>query len=251
MSKLSTEQASFSSQMRRQIRQLFPLLLVVYVPLGLIFLVLILQRSVPVSVLLNDTTYESGVPFYTGLLSNLGILIWMTAAAVSGFTYALLRYYPDHPARPFLLASTLLTVYLTLDDFFLLHDEVFLDYVGISEPIVFGAYILMVAAYVFAFRRTIRRSEYTLLILAGGFFAISLTVDNVQELLPGLYTAVRETTDNPMVVVEGVQQPVEGAVGNLRHVLEDGTKLFGIVAWCLYFVRYCTTQVRDLFKNAR
>ncbi|QPC82007.1 hypothetical protein G4Y79_20305 [Phototrophicus methaneseepsis] len=237
------------SDARYQFRRLLPLLLWVYIPIGIFFLILTFQRSVPVSMLINDTTYEGGVPFYTGFISNLGILIWMSAAAICYFTYLLLRSYPDHPARQFLLASSLLSFYLTVDDLFLLHDDVFLNYVGVSEPVVFTLYIVLVGIYFLSFRHLLRRSEYVLMLLAAIFFFISLAVDNLHELLPGVYTALGDATGNPIVVVDGVQKAATGTMSNIRYLLEDGAKFLGIVAWSLFFVRYCMVQIRDLFNR--
>jgi hypothetical protein len=245
MDKTSSPPLSLPAHPGSQLRSLLPILLVVYVPLGIVLVALTLQQRIPLPVLLEDVTYLAEVPFYTGFISNLGILIWMSAAAVAGFTYLVLRSHPNHRARPFLLASFLLTLFLTLDDLYLIHDEFFPEYLGISETAFFVGYIVIVAAYVYAFRRTLMRSEYLLLILAFGFFAFSLAIDNVQELLPGLYSSIREGTGNPIVIdAEGAQQAVEGTVSSIRYMAEDGSKFLGIVTWCLFFVRYCHAQLK-------
>ena len=51
---------------------------------GLLFAIAI-QAGVDPTVLVRDPATISNVPFYFGLISNLGVLIWAVAASVSAF----------------------------------------------------------------------------------------------------------------------------------------------------------------------
>ncbi|HEV2124364.1 MAG TPA: hypothetical protein VGW38_16540, partial [Chloroflexota bacterium] len=123
--------------------------------LGVSF-VLALSYDVPISALLRDpavTTSESG--FYVGSLSNLGALLWASAAVCLTFAYMVLRTVAgDRKMKNFLLASAVLTAMLSLDDFFLLHEEVY-PLIGIPEKVVYGIYLIVGVVYLARFRKTI------------------------------------------------------------------------------------------------
>lgn len=234
----------------KQFKRLFMLLLLVYVPLMAIFLLLTIQRSVPLRLLLDDATATAQVPFYVGLLSNIAILLWMSSAAVCLFTYSILqRVQRSDEITRFLLISGLLTAFLAIDDLALLHDEVFSDYLGIPEPIIFGVYGLLLVAYVMRFRGLLARSEYLLLLIALLFFAISLAVDNLQEVLPEVYAALRGIFGLAAPATDGSLQSAPQEIGNVRYMLEDGSKFFGIVAWSLYFLRFCWQHLLRLLPT--
>ena len=81
----------------------------------------------------RDVTAIANIHPLSGVLSNLGVLLWCTAAAVCGFASFFLRHaQPRSPSR-FLLSSSLLSVYLMLDDLFQLHENLLPRYLGLSE----------------------------------------------------------------------------------------------------------------------
>ena len=81
------------SRVLRQARTLRPVLLPAYLTalLGLCVLAWISSTTgVPVSNLTRDPLAVMGAPVYTGLLSNLGILLWCATAAITLFGAAVL-----------------------------------------------------------------------------------------------------------------------------------------------------------------
>jgi hypothetical protein len=75
-------------------------------------------------------------------------------------------------------------------------------------------YILLTLSWLVLFWRTILATEYLPCVIAVGFSALSVAVDNTWD-----------------------------SSRDLRYLLEDGAKLLGIVGWLGYFGRVC---YRDL-----
>lgn len=162
-------------------------------------------KDIPVGKLLRDPLVVAGAPPYYGIISQVGIFLWSAAAAICLFSAkALSSLCADMELRRFLFVSGILTLFLGLDDAFLLHDDV-LPRIGIRERIVYLGYALTVSYYLIRFRWTILKSEYILLGMALFSFALSIAVDRFQ---------------------------FEDTAGRL---LEDGAKLVGIVSWLAYF----------------
>jgi hypothetical protein len=147
---------------------------------------------------------------FVGSLSNLGILGWCSPAAVCFFCSA--AFWRDRKRRAsasFLFFSGLLTTLLLLDDLFLFHEIVFPRYFHMPEKIVYVSYLAAVLVFLLAFRREILQTEYVVLVLAFGFFGLSILVDLFGAHIPD------------------------------HLLLEDGCKFLGIVTWLIYFIRVC------------
>lgn len=167
---------------------------------------------VDMDVMTRDVTATANVHPLTGILSNLGILLWCAAASICAFAAVTLRNVkPGEPFR-FLLCSALLSAYLLLDDFFLFHDELAPRYLGVDEKLVYAALGIAVCAYLIAFRRVILHTHFAVLLLAVGFLGIS-------------------------VVMDALLEPWLRRLGHWEYFFEDGAKWLGIAAWCSYYVR--------------
>ncbi len=136
---------------------------------------------------------------YVGCISNLGILVWAYAASVFFFSAGQAR---DKALSIFLIYSGLLTMLLTLDDFFLLHERIIPALFGIPEKVTHLLYGLLALGYLAVFRKNIFKNYKGVLLPAFLFFGISMGLDDFVHPVP------------PM--------------------LEDGAKLFGIVTWAFY-----------------
>ena len=142
---------------------------------------------------------------YYGAISSLGVLLWASAAAVCLFAAAVLYTLARPLAEPVFMASAgLLTGLLTIDDLFLVHENV-LPAFGVSEPVTYLAYGLCGLAYLLVSWREILRCRYGLLALAVVLLAASVVVDWFFH------------SDHPA-----------------RIVIEDGAKLGGIFAWASF-----------------
>lgn len=201
---------------------------VLYLPIMLTLLIVEYQGGVPVSTFTRDANAVTGMPFYTGALSNLGILFWCATAAICLFTAGVTgQRIASSPIHQFLLWSGCLTLFLMLDDLLMLHEEVFPFILMIPEWIVLAIYGLAGLALVIAFSRVILNSDYIGLVLAGGFFALSLLFDAIpSSTLPFFWRL------DP-------------------YLCEDGCKLLGIVGWFGYFCRLSYQMLRVPYSIAR
>lgn len=170
------------------------------------------QYHIPVGDLTRDPTAVSRAPFYTGLLSQLGIFLW-AGAAFACLIPVIVSF--QHPFRQFLLASGLITLTLALDDVFLLHESA-LPMAGFPEKIVLIFYAGLLTAYVAWFYRVIKNTAYGLLLIACLCFGLSLLIDLL--------------TPNST---------------NMEFLLEDGAKLVGIVSWLAYYLCVATGALRQ------
>lgn len=161
--------------------------------------------EVPIGNLTRDPSAVMGAPFHTGILSQTGIFFWSASAAICIFTAKVISKYPDSfKLKRFLIVSGLLTMLLGLDDIFLLHESVFPS-LGIHEKVVYATYAGLVLFYLSKFYRVILDTKYIFLVMALGFFALSVIFD--KSSIPGI---------DP-------------------YLLEDGAKIIGIVSWLFYF----------------
>ncbi len=204
--------------MRRQLPLLGRLSLTVLLPVVALYLLVALQRLVPFGVLLRDanaTAYDPrfGLPFYRGALSNLGILLWWSAATVYAFTAALLRRRAlgTGPGRTFLVYLAGFTGLLALDDLFMLHEEVLPVRLGVPEAAVYALYGAAAAGLLW-FVRELLDTDFLVLGLAFVFFACSVLIDAGVLLLFGLS-------------------------GGASLFAEDLAKMLGIVLWLVFALR--------------
>ena len=202
-----------------QLRKLLPTMLKVYVPtlmvLGTVAF-LSLKFDIPVPFFTRDPLSIVEAPFYFGFLSNMGILLWCSCAAICFFSFGLLRRNTtNREITSFCLSSAVVTSFLLMDDLFLFHEVVFPQYLNIDERIVFLAYGIMFMSFLLRFRTVIIRTDLILLFFAVGFFVLSLLLDHLDLDITGYY------------------------------LFEDGFKLFGIVSWTTYFTREGVKAIKE------
>jgi hypothetical protein len=150
--------------------------------------------------------------FYAGLLSNLGVLVLVTASVSTGLVaYALPRSRAPHRV-PLAWGCAMLAL-LVVDDLFGLHDHLAPTYVPQGEKLVQLGIGIAALAWVVAFRRLVVESGLGLLV-AG--------------------TAVA------YVISSGTD-----TFGVGGHLLEDGAKFVGIVSLAAFFVTLAVREVRD------
>lgn len=152
----------------------------------------------------RDAREVMQAPFYVGLGSDLGIFLWVASASISLFTYFLLKKYARSVKIPqFFLFSALLSLLLLSDDWLRIHELLESEF-GINEKIVFAIHALSLLLFLVFFRDEIVHSNYVILFIALGFFALSLIID-----LPTVHF-----------------------VGKI--FVEDGAKVIGIATWMTY-----------------
>ena len=189
-------------------------LLATWLPAILVISVAGIQNAIPIRTLTRDSLQSLGAPFYTGILSNLGIIAWCWTLAVCCFSASLLRRLSlDRDGATFLMGAGLFTGLIMLDDFFMFHEQGYRYLFGVNERLVMGIYALLFLGLVARYRQVILETQWVVLALACGFFAASIFVD-----LGPVHRALTEFI--------GI-----GAVS----LLEDGFKLMGIATWAAYF----------------
>jgi hypothetical protein len=181
-----------------------------------------IENDVELDHFTQDPASIMNTPFYLGFFSYVGILFWCAAATLCFFMYAL---YEDHSVvqrrkKLFLLFSGLISCLLLFDDLFLLHEAVFPIYFHIPKNVVYLIYVNFILAYVLLFRNELLNSEYLILVVAFGLIGIAQFVDVL-----------------PMPIPED-------------SFLEDAVKLFGIVTWFTYYMRYCIRLARVQLHNS-
>ncbi len=182
---------------------------------------LVTQNTIPYRDLLLDPSYASGTPWYTGLVSNLGILAWTTAtvAAASGAWVAWLGGRAG--AATMLRGGAILSTLLLLDDLFQFH-SVIPNRVGLPKASFYVMYLGLTWWWIVSERVELRRTNNKMLIAAGGAFAASIAVDQI-----------------------GVGSK------DISLVLEDAAKFLGVLAWAMYFVVTARDITRSIVTELR
>jgi hypothetical protein len=203
-----------------QLKILLPTIIKLYLLIIILFLIALLiisQSHLDMEILTRDPAAVAATHPLTGMISNLGILLWCSCAAICLFCFKLLKTKPlNREFSLFFLFSGYLTTILVLDDLFLLHEDIFPKYLNISEKLVLCTYAIVFSLYLFRFKKLILKTDFLLLLLAFGFFSASI----ISEIL----------IKNDVIMVE------------------DWLKLFGIVNWLAYFTRLCFQQIEKTFQ---
>lgn len=170
------------------------------------------SASIPLRQLMLDPTEAMRVPFYTGIIANLGILLWAATASICLYISIFLGHWMSRAWKNFFLVSGLLTLLLLADDALRLHDEILPVYLGIKGDFLGIIYVLLVVLYLFLFRGLIFQHSYIFLAMALGLFAVSAATDVATRLLKDRFVA------QDLLLVE------------------DGAKVLGLANWLAYFV---------------
>lgn len=188
---------------RRQLHGLVPL--AVLWGLGLVVLAAArVQTAASLPALFLDPAYLTGAPWYTGAMSNLGILVWTAGVAFATAGAWVARRVGRVSAFRFLATGAVATLVLVLDDVFAFHAGPLRSALGGSKVIAQVAVISPAVLWALVHTADIRRTRSLHLVAALVALAGSVVVD-------------------------------VGAAGSDRLLIEDGLKFLGILAWTQYF----------------
>lgn len=216
--------------LRSQSRSMWRLLFFLYIPVCLLFLLVgLLSRvldDLTLSLLMRDLVITARLPVFAGFVPQVEAILWSASLTVCILTWVVLRRRGGEfdRSKRFLLQFGILTAVLMVDDIFLFHGEIAPKQLNIDKNIVIAAYLVMVCAFVYSSRREILSSEYLLLTLALGLFAVSILLD----ALPLQYLSLPRL------------------LGQFRFFLEDGFKFAGTATWLTYFFRYAVGQIEKI-----
>jgi hypothetical protein len=205
----------------KQLRDFRSTLIGAYVPALVVILSIIiyaLATDKRVWYFTEDPFVLGNLPFYAGVLSSLGNLLWGAAATICFFSFGVL---PKEQSRfrPFLLVSGLFTSLLLFDDQFQLHRIFYIKYFHLTTKAVLAGYGLLTLGYLMYFRKVITETEYLVLGLALFFLGAAVLFDTMPLLPRG------------------------------RTAFSDFLKFFGIVTWVAYFARMGWQALRDACKG--
>lgn len=218
----------------KQIHSSRLLLIGIYTPSILLFLGIgILTKIIPhltIPDLLGDVAIIGHIPFYSGAISQLGLLLWSTATTLCFFIFFVLKKMTvsRKESLNFLLFAGFLSGYLMLDDAYMLHDELFPDYLKIiPEEVVIILLGLVMIAFLYFNRQEILRGDYSLMLLAYLFFGISVAIDAI-----------------PRALYED-----KYFFEKIEKLVEDGAKFTGIVTWITFYARYGYQQISSFIAE--
>ena len=230
---------SWLDQIKDLARSLWPAYLLVIILLGAI-IILKLFSNIPIGYFTRDPAdimrhsqifrfsfCEDGIvnlPFYLGGLSYIGISLWCATMTICFFSFLILRRTAQTiPAPSFFLLAGLISTLLFLDDLFRLHEIVFPVYLHLHEYTLYATHVILVSLFLIGCRRTILDTQYLLLLLACGCFALSLSADVISDMF---------------------FRSISG-----ESFFEDGLKFIGIVSWFAYFSRVALLHIIKLVKR--
>lgn len=191
-----------------------------FVVLFCLLIVLGMQSYVPLVYLTSDPAVLSQQPFYFGMLSNIGVLLWIATATVCLFSALLLKILKRHTkSATFLSVFGIISLFLGLDDLFLLHERAIPKVFHVSQTFVLASYAIIVSVCLLRFRHHLLKNHPFLFAVSLLFFSISILAD----VLPiASVFSLAEVAD-------------KGIHSNSLHLIEDGSKLLGIFLWLAHF----------------
>lgn len=213
--------ATLHSQYRRFGKTFLTILApIIVVLLGTFFFCL--YSHVPFSRLTRDVLAMVRLPVYFGLISNIGMILWSFSASICFFSFYFFKNKAADTASFFFIGG-ILTLFVLFDDFFLFHEEVFPNLLGIGEIYFFVAYAAISLFFLGYNFSTIITTNYLYLLLAYFFLSGSIFFDLIGE-----FTRIR------------IPEP---------HLFEDGFKFLGIVTWLIYFFNTANLKFGYAFKG--
>ena len=162
----------------------------------------------PLLVFLVEPQSDGSDPWYAGVVSTTGALLWWTAATVSYVTAWIARATGAGHAG-FWLGMAALSTALAFDDLYQGHEYVVPTFLHLSEHVTVTVYAVTLVALIAANRSYVRTLPWRIGLTALIFFAISEAIDYRNE---------------------------QDELWAEMLFLEEGTKLAGIAAWALFFV---------------
>jgi hypothetical protein len=189
--------------------------------MSVIFLAVV-QTSFTYGELFNDPADVVGFHPFIGMISMLGLFSWAAAAGVSFLTYAVIRQDGSVQLQRFFLCAGIFTLFLMMDDAFMLHELVLPKGLGIRERYIKMAYLAAAGTFGIVFVRQLL-GQSPMILAAGLFFAGSFVFDSPAVL-------------NALGLFE---------TSFVLYVIEDGFKFTGILLWLTWLFRAGLQTIRS------
>ncbi len=197
------------------------ILLLTYLGVGLLlFAIIILLNTynIPFEYVSRNPESHYGIPIYAGLLQKIRVILWSASMSVCFFSYIVIKIYSSSSqVAKFIFFSGLLTLLLFFDDYFQFHSA-FRLILHIQNTFVYLAYAIYVLFIIYRFKEVIINSEYKILILAFVLLGVAVVMDLLSDA---------------KIITSGKEE-----------VLEAFFKIFGVVTWTIYYVRFCYDNLK-------
>lgn len=213
----STDDRRIGRRLDRQVGLLVPLF-AVWLGGSLLLVLIARQNSEVASELLLDPSYSAGYHWYTGLVSDLGVMGWTIGGTAATFGWWLARRGGRPGAARLFGGGALLTAYLVADDLLQLHAGVIQELIPLSKHTVELLIAMSAGAWLVANVQEIRRTR--VMVLAASLTALATSI------------------------VVGATSPASWSI-----VWEDGAKFLGILAWATYFTVTAADVLRSIFDE--
>jgi hypothetical protein len=187
--------------------------LAVYIPAAAVVCVLALSglyKASHIPRLTRDLAAQAGVHPLTGLVSNLGALLWVSTAGICFFAAYLVRARDERNAW-FLLSGGCISLYAGLDDFLMIHEQLAPVYLSLDEKAIVGLLAISIISYTVIFIEEIRLFGFLIFVSALMFFGFSFAIDQFIDIL-------------------------DIKVNDWYYFFEDGSKWLGIYLWSTFHI---------------
>lgn len=164
--------------------------------------------AVPLKVLVRDPAAEFDFPPYAGFFSHMGISFLVATAAVTFFAAMVAGQFNGRYSIP-LLATSLFSIFLAIDDLFMLHELAS----RFGEVVFFACLGLAMCVILFLLAKNANDHDLRGLYWAIGFLGLSAVADLLK-----IY-------------------------GPFAYWLEDFSKLAGLGAWLAFWSGYSKTEL--------
>ena len=154
--------------------------------------------------------------FYLGWFTSISEILWCAAIAICLFS-ALILPQSHRSFQTFLWGSSIVMLLLFFDDRFRL-TLLLCEFFGVCKTVklsVYSFYGLLLVSYAIIFRGTIRRTPYVPLLISFFLFGFSSAIDVTPISSRGIHA-----------------------------MLEDGTKLIGLINLTIYFWWICQHEIK-------
>lgn len=181
-----------------------------------ISLLILRSSGFEVMEILRDPAQQSGKSSFLGFLSNAGIWLWVSSAAIcifSAFNFQGTEVDGKHKELLFLTGA--LSLILAIDDFYMIHDRY------VNQKICYLAYAILAGSLMLRHFFKIIEINGFVFLLAGTLLALSIFTDLIQSHIPLSYSQTQ--------------------------ILEEGFKFVGAATW-LYF-SCCISSRKPLFRG--
>lgn len=216
----------YSNQLKKNLKQIFVskkllhCILIAVIPALLFYsFSLFWLKSIGYSFteIIRDAAQQSGESSFLGFLSNIGIWLWVSSAAICFFTISTSYYKSSKNHLELFFLTGILSLILAIDDFFLIHDRY------VNQKICYLVYAVFAFAILIRHYKLIIEKEGFAFLLAGFFLALSIMTDLIQNRIP--------------------------LQNDHTQVFEEGFKFIGAATWLYFISRMSSSHINSFTKQ--